>query len=111
MKFPLYSSEVAQMNLLERWIIIHSILYYKYDSNLVADYKYDDNLLQLHDLILSFPESFKLSRYYPTFRKFVGSTGYDLPYRCKRLQPEEYEIIKQEIKRLIYYGKKVWKIL
>lgn len=110
-KFPLYTSELNKINLLERWIVIHSILYYKKNVNVVPDEVYDRNMAMLDFMSKNFSRFFKESRFYKTFENFDPSTGYDIPDRCKALQPKLYEKMCEESELLIYYAKEVWKIL
>lgn len=111
MKFPLYSSEIVKMNLLERWILVHSIIYYEYNTNVVKDYIYDSNVKQLVYLIKKYPESFKKSRLYQTFKEFKGSTGFDLKYKCSKRQPEEFKLVMQNAEDVVKYAETVWQIL
>lgn len=111
MKFPLYISSVSKFNMLEDWILIHSILYYDYNVNIVSDYIYDNNMKQLYRMIQEYPKSFKKSKLYKTYKEFAGSTGYDLRKRCLELQKKEFERIESNAKLLMYYAKEIWKVL
>ena len=93
MKFQKEMSVVSKLSLMERFILVHSMLYYEYNTNIIEDYVYDKEQSILAKAIKRFPDEFKKSRYYKTFKTFTGSTGFDLNSRCKRLQPEEYDKI------------------
>lgn len=67
-----------------RWrrhqVLVHSILYYRFDSPLISDHTYDalaQELIQLQREHPAISESvgYKLD----AFRDFTSSTGYDLP--------------------------------
>lgn len=79
-----YLTNKEKIELLEKWIIIHSILYYMLGESLVTDKQYDDNCYQLVDMIHKFPNAFKNSRYYYAYHDFDGSTGYHLFGRLNR---------------------------
>lgn len=74
-----YLSNIAKANLLERWIIVHSILYYSRDTNVVDDRVYDMNSKQLVELfeIMSIEEK-RQTKYWYVFNKFDGSSGFGL---------------------------------
>lgn len=78
-----YTLHVDKINSLQHWILIHSIIYYKFDTNITTDYKYDMNCKQLVRLQDKFRKSNKNSRYYYVFKDFDGSTGFDLIYKLK----------------------------
>ena len=79
MKFnnPYWGSRV-QIEMLQRWIIIHSIIYYELDENVVSDKMFDNNAKQLVDMQAKFPEVAEKSRYWYAFEDFDGSTGFNL---------------------------------
>ncbi|MFD0044769.1 hypothetical protein ACFVGV_06215 [Pseudarthrobacter scleromae] len=67
-----------------RWrrhqVLVHSILYYRFDSPLISDHTYDSLAQELIQLQREHPEisegvDYKLD----AFRDFTSSTGYDLP--------------------------------
>lgn len=69
---------VGKMNILERWIIFHSILYYNLDDNIVSDQMFDMNGKQLYSLILTYSKEFKLSKYYYVMSDYEGASGFGL---------------------------------
>lgn len=83
MKFPNpYWSARLKINALQRWILIHSILYYELNESIVSDRTFDDNEHQLVRMQREFPESAKQSRWWYIFKDFDGSTGFDLYKKC-----------------------------
>lgn len=73
-----YWSKKSKIQMLEYWIIVHSLIYYQYDMNIVSDRMYDNNCMQLVQAIEKYPEDFKQTEYYYCFEDFDGSTGFDL---------------------------------
>lgn len=66
------------MELLQRWIIVQSILYYEMDYNIVSDQVYDKNCYQLVEMIKEHPDVYKETQYYYCMFDFDGSTGFDI---------------------------------
>ena len=85
-----YLSDVAKANMLERWIIVHSILYYCKDTNVVSDRMYDMNSILLVDLFgnMSLKEKQK-TKYWYVFKTFDGSSGFGL-YEGLNFEDREY---------------------
>jgi len=73
-----YWSPKTKLQMLERWIIIHSIIYYVYDTNIVPDSMFDNNCNQLVKGAAKYPEDFKQTKYFYCFEGFDGSTGFHL---------------------------------
>lgn len=92
-----YLTVLDKIELLERWLLIQSLLYYDYDDPLVEDYVYDNNMKQLYSLIQKNRELHKKSRYYCAFYDFEGSTGY---YLFSRLGSELQHKFKDEASML-----------
>lgn len=86
-----YCTNTMKMDSLQRWILIHSIIYYEMDRSLVTDKVFDDNCRQLVGLIESDPESHKKTDLYYVFNDFDGSTGFDLYHRLNRVDKRRYK--------------------
>jgi hypothetical protein len=93
-----YFTPKEKINLLQRWIIVQSLLYYHSHLTLVSDEKYDSNCRQLLELKKKYKSSFKKSRYYNCFYDFDGTTGYHL---YKRLKYEDKAAIDRDFDILI----------
>lgn len=76
-----YWSNRTKINLLQRWLIVHSILYYELGESVVDDNTFNENAKQLVKMQEEFPEDAVRSLYYYAFNDFDGSTGFDLFYR------------------------------
>lgn len=93
-----------KLDLLARWIITHSMLYYEYDESLVPDAKFDSNAQQFLKLAKEVAEEERRqSRWLYVMRDFDGSTGYNLP---KKLTNEHKGLIKRDIKNLLKQNKR-----
>lgn len=70
-----------QINHLRRNIMVHSVLYYRYDQNLKNDYDYDRLGQKLIELQAKYPEASERVPYLlDVFRNYAGTTsGFDLP--------------------------------
>lgn len=85
-----YLGEIEKANLLQRWIIVHSILYYERDSSFVKDRVFDLNCKQLVGIMRKMTLSDKnKTRYWYAFKDFDGSTGFHL-YKLLTLSDREY---------------------
>ena len=73
-----YLETFEKISLLQRWIIVHSIIYYELNRNVVSDKMFDENCLQLVDMKVNYPMSYKKSEYYYCMKDFDGTTGFDL---------------------------------
>ena len=71
-------STVDQISFLERYIILHSIIYYHLNSNVISDKKYDEYAKYLEKLIKLNNKEFKESQYYYAFTDYSSATGFDL---------------------------------
>jgi len=75
---------VEKINLLERWILFHSYLYYEKNESVVSDYMYDNNAHILYKAMVKYPKAFKASRYYKFFKDYDGNTGMHLVDKIKK---------------------------
>ena len=73
-----YFSTTAKIQLLQKWILVHSVIYYELDESIVDDNTYDMNEVQLAKLMQDNPKAASKSKYADCFRGFDGSTGFDL---------------------------------
>ena len=98
-----YWSPKTKLQLLERWILIHSIIYYRLNTSIVSDVMYDNNCNQLVKGIKKFPEAFKQTKYYYAFKGFTGETGFDL---YSKLNTEDREKLEQQAEYLVLMCKR-----
>jgi hypothetical protein len=90
-----YWSDKIKIELLQKWLIIHSVIYYELDSNLIEDHLYDSNAKQLCKMQKQCPEAARQSKWWYAFRDFEGS-GFYLYRKLKRMH-------KMELMRLAEY--------
>ena len=87
---------------LQRWILVHSYIYYEMDTNVVSDHVYNSNTQQLLKFRKDYPEVYEQSRYYPYFDDFESGTGFDLMYRVKD-DPELHVKIRRDAEHAIHW--------
>lgn len=80
-------STQSRIELLERWILVQSFIYYELNSNIASDFVYDHNVNLLFDLKRNDPESYEASRYYKIFDEYEEgcTSGFELLDKLKRL--------------------------
>lgn len=67
------------INFLQRYIIVHSYIYYELNTNVVSDREYDLKAKELVSLKDQYPELWKDSLYYKQFGDdYTGDTGFTL---------------------------------
>lgn len=86
-----YFTELEKIQLLQRWIILHSYLYYELDKSVIADKCFDDNCKQLMKMKKEFPKEYKKSRYDYCMKDFDGNTGFDLYNRLTYVDRDKIE--------------------
>lgn len=67
------------INFLQRFIIVHSYIYYALDSNVISDKEYDSKSKVLVELKNLYPDEWVNSEYYEQFGDdYTGATGFTL---------------------------------
>lgn len=78
-KIPfIYWSDKMKANYLQRQIIVHSIIYYELNQNVISDKKFDSISKQLIMLSKKMKSEYKKTEYYYCFKDFDGNTGFYL---------------------------------
>lgn len=68
-----------------RQVLVHSILYYAYNTNVVPDATYDLWAQELSKVQQDHPEDSEAVEYHlEAFRGYTGETGFHLPLHDKR---------------------------
>lgn len=88
-----YFNEVEKIEMIQRWILLHSYLYYELDNSITSDANYNANAQQLIYLKNKYPEEFKETRYYQYFKDFDSGTGFDLYSKIK--ENNDFELLKK----------------
>lgn len=84
----IYWSNKEKCNYLQRYILIHSIIYYLLNSSTISDKKFDTVCKQLVNLSKT-TENYSKTEYYSVFKGFTGETGFDLYYKLNK-QDQKY---------------------
>lgn len=93
-----YWSNKTKIEMLQRWILVHSFIYYELNKNIVSDQMYDSNSKQLVDLQNTNIKAFKQSRYYYAMQEFDGSSGFGF---TDKLNEYDYHCITRDAYMLV----------
>jgi hypothetical protein len=63
----------------QRQVLVHSIIYYKYNQNIISDYTWSKLAKELYDMQKANPDVAKETEFYDIFEDFDYSTGSNLP--------------------------------
>lgn len=67
------------INFLQRFIIVHSYIYYELDDNAISDKDYDAKSKELVQYKIDYPDLWRSSMYYKQFGDdYNGATGFTL---------------------------------
>ena len=90
-----YTNEVAAKIQQRRYqILVHSLLYYELDINIISDHKWSEWAAELVQLQSQYPELSKQVIFADAFESFDGSTGFDLPYRDEQIVNIAHRILR-----------------
>lgn len=85
------------IDFLQRFIILHSYIYYESNSNVISDKQYDEKSKELVKYKNEYPELWKSSMYYKQFGDdYNGATGFTLYHD---LDEHQKEIIRSIVPR------------
>ena len=95
LKIPIEEATPQQLiDFYQRYIIVHSRLYYDMDMNLITDHDYDEKSRSLVSLKEKHPEEWKNSMYYEQFGDdYHGETGMGLYDDCSEKQKRYIDCI------------------
>lgn len=79
-----YWSLKSKLDLLARWLIVHSIIYYEINTSIVPDAMFDANARQFVELAKEDKEKASEIRWAYVMKGFDGTTGFHLFSRIKR---------------------------
>lgn len=78
-----------RINFLQRYIIVHSYIYYELDKNIISDREYDAKAKELAKYQNDYPELWRKSEYYKQFGDdYTGATGFTLYHDLDDYQKE-----------------------
>lgn len=101
-----YTLPLEAIESIQNWLLVHSIIYYELDSNLVSDRVYDGNCKQLVKLKNKYPDEFKESKLNYVYYDFDGTTGFDLR---GRLTKKDRKIFVKRAKKALFMSKYFWR--
>lgn len=85
------------IDFLQRFIILHSYIYYELNSSIISDKRYDEKSKELVKYKNEYPELWKSSMYYKQFSDdYNGATGFTLYHD---LDEHQKEIIRSLVPR------------
>lgn len=84
MRFPEDMKIKARIEFLERYILVHSYLYYHMNENVISDKKYDKYSRLLASKIEKYSSRIPSTQYGYVFYDFDGNTGFDLYDRLNK---------------------------
>lgn len=77
-------------------ILVHSLLYYELDINLVSDNQWASWAKELAQLQKEYTEQASRVIFSEAFKEFDGSTGFHLPFRDEQVVNIAYRLLKNE---------------
>ena len=81
---------LEKINRRQRQIILHSVLYYKFNANKISDTTWNRWANELVQLQGDYPELTKQSGFYTTMKDFDASTGFHLADNGWGIQKAQY---------------------
>lgn len=86
------------INFLQRYIIVHSYIYYELNNNVISDKQYDAKSKELVRYKNDYPELWRTSEYYKQFGdEYNGSTGFTLYHDLNEHQKDIIKSVVQSI--------------
>ena len=92
-----YWSVKTKMSVLQRWLIVHSIMYYELNDSVVSDKVFDTNARQLVDMQNEYSDIAEETEYWYMFYDFDASTGFHLYDRLKENDKKYLTHIAQHV--------------
>lgn len=73
-------AEIKELiNRRRRQVLVHSVIYYVFNDNLISDSKWSEWARELAQLQEAYPDIAEQCIYADAYRNFDGSSGFDLP--------------------------------
>lgn len=91
-----YWSMQTKIELLEKWILVHSYLYYEEDNGIVPDAMFDNNCRQLRAYCRANRSDFQKSKYYRAFGEYIAQESNSGYWLYKKLNYKEKAIIRRD---------------
>lgn len=68
-----------KINQRRRQILVHSVIYYELNDNIISDHQWSEWANELVELQTKYPDIAQRCVYAAEFKNFDGSTGFNLP--------------------------------
>lgn len=92
-----YDDPIAEKIQRRRYqILVHSLLYYDLDINLISDHQWAERAQELASLQDAHPDIASRVIFADAFKSFDGSTGFHLPYRDEQVIRIAHRLLKRE---------------
>ena len=86
------------IDFLQRFILVHSYIYYELNNNVISDKAYDAKAKELVQYKNEYPELWKSSMYYEQFKDdYNGATGFTLFYDLSKHEQEKIKCIATSV--------------
>ena len=99
-----YWSNKLKISALQRWIIVHSILYYELSDSIIEDRQFDANARQLVALQNENPQDASESDYWYVFYDFDATTGFHIYSRLNNHDKQYLTQIAKHVSRIYKAG-------
>ena len=92
-----YDNDIAALIQRRRYqILVHSLIYYELDMNLVSDAQWAEWGVELVKLQKEHPKEAESVIFSKQFKDFDASTGYNLPFRDKQIVNIAYRLLSHQ---------------
>ena len=92
-----HTSKIAELIQRRRYqVLVHSLIYYDLDANIIDDHTWMDLANELVDLQKANPEIAEQVIFADAFRDFSGETGMNLPYRDAQIVKIAQRLLKDK---------------
>lgn len=92
-----YDNEIAALIQRRRYqILVHSLIYYELDMNLVSDAQWAEWGVELVKLQKEHPKEAESVIFSEQFKDFDASTGYNLPFRDEQIMNIAYRLLSHQ---------------
>lgn len=85
-----------------RQVLVHSIIYYRWNESLISDHTFDEWSKELFELQLQYPELATQCEWAEAYKDFDGSTGAFLPLS----DPDAVDLAERVLRSVIFCKRK-----
>lgn len=104
MKFPEGTKIKDKISFLERYILVHSYLYYHLNESVISDQKFDKYARLLASKVEKCKSKIPLTQYGYVFYDFDGTTGFDLLDRLNKSDRKRIKSIATHVLKCYQRG-------